>query len=525
MGAFVSADRWKGLAVRLGSVAVIAVMLVLIFRDGLTAMVGGWSQPEYSHGYLIPVVTLFFFWRDRHVLAATQGGGAWSGLVIVVAGLSMFLMGELGTIYTVVQYAFLVTLFGIVLAYVGWTGMRVLWIPMLYLVFMIPLPSFLYNGLSSQLQLISSQLGVAVIRWFDISVFLDGNVIDLGVYKLQVVEACSGLRYLFPLMSFGFLCAYLYQGPYWQKAVFFLLTIPITIFMNAFRIGVIGVLVEYYGIDMAEGFLHNFEGWFIFMACLAILLIMVWLVMRLSGMRGSLFDRFQVESTRPASAAPVGERRVLPRPYMAVLGVIVLAAAGTAVLGERAEAALNRKQLATLPMRIDDWRGRERALERAIVTALKVDDYTIVDYERPADPIAVNFYVAYYDSQRKGEAVHSPQSCIPGDGWRIETFSQRRLDGVSAAGQPLEVNRVVISKGELQQLVYYWFPQRDRFLTNEYWVKWYIFWDALTRNRTDGALVRLVTPVIGSDGFEAADRRLTEFAAAIIPKLPPYFPQ
>jgi EpsI family protein len=99
------------------------------------------------------------------------------------------------------------------------------------------------------------------------------------------------------------------------------------------------------------------------------------------------------------------------------------------------------------------------------------------------------------------------------------------LAGILPAGQPFTVNRAIIGKGEFQQLVYYWFPQRDRFLTNEYWVKWYIFWDALIRNRTDGALVRLVTPIHGLDGLDAADRRLSDFAAILVPHLTPYFPR
>lgn len=524
LGSLDSADSRQSMALRLGSLGVLALLLGLVFQDGLFAMVGAWDSPEYSHGYLLPAVSLFLIWRNRHRLAAAGQKGAWLGALIVFLGLAMFVMGELGTIFTVVQYAFLVTLFGAALAFAGWSGMRFLWVPLLYLVFMIPLPQFLYNGLSSDLQLISSQLGVAVIRLFGISVFLDGNVIDLGTYKLQVVEACSGLRYLFPLMSFGFLVAYLSQGPLWQRLFVFLSTIPITILMNSFRIGVIGVLVENYGIEMGEGFLHSFEGWFIFMACVLILFGEIWLLNWIFGTGGSVFDRFALAAPRPQGGpvAPVG--RSLPRPYLAALAFVLLTAAASSFMGERAEAALERKVFATLPMRIDDWRGRELALDREIVEALKVDDYIMADFKRDSDPLAVNFYVAYYNSQRKGEAVHSPQSCIPGEGWRIESFAERKLDGVVAAGQPLTVNRAIIGKGDFQQLVYYWFPQRDRFLTSEYWVKWYIFWDALTRNRTDGALVRLVTPVIGPDGFDAADRRLSDFAADLIPKLSPHFP-
>ncbi len=105
-------------------------------------------------------------------------------------------------------------------------------------------------------------------------VFLEGNIIDLGVYKLQVAEACSGLRYLFPILSFSYLFAILYRGPVWHKAVLLLSAAPLTVFMNSFRIGVIGVLVNQYGIEQAEGFLHFFEGWVIFIACISVLFLM-----------------------------------------------------------------------------------------------------------------------------------------------------------------------------------------------------------------------------------------------------------
>ena len=122
---------------------------------------------------------------------------------------------------------------------------------------------------------------MAVIRAAGLPVFLEGNVIDLGTYQLQVAEACSGMRYLFPLMSFGFLCAVLFRGRWWQRAILFLSTIPLTILMNSFRIGVIGILVNYYGIEQAEGFLHDFEGWVIFMACVGVLFIIIWIFARM----------------------------------------------------------------------------------------------------------------------------------------------------------------------------------------------------------------------------------------------------
>jgi EpsI family protein len=137
----------------------------------------------------------------------------------------------------------------------------------------------------------------------------------------------------------------------------------------------------------------------------------------------------------------------------------------------------------------------------------------------------VNFYVAYYASQRKGESAHSPRSCIPGGGWEIASLTQRDVDGVSVAGQPLRVNRVLIQKGDSKQVVYYWFQQRGRIITNEYLVKWYLFWDALTRNRTDGALVRLVASVGPGQNEQEADAQLSTFAASVSSPLEKYIPK
>ena len=240
-------------------------------------MITWWERDEYSHGWMIPVVAIYLLWCKRHILAERAEPGSYKGLILLGLSLFTWLLGELSSIYTIIQYAFFIGLFALALLWVGVKGTLAVWAPIFYLVFMIPLPNFLYFNLSQELQLISSAIGVSVIRLFDISVYLEGNVIDLGTYQLQVVEACSGLRYLFPLMSFGFLISYIYRGPFWQKSLIFLSTIPITVLMNSFRIGVIGVTVEYFGIAAAEGFLHDFEGWIIFMTCLAVLILEIWL--------------------------------------------------------------------------------------------------------------------------------------------------------------------------------------------------------------------------------------------------------
>ncbi len=156
-------------------------------------------------------------------------------------------------------------------------------LPVLHLVFMLPLPQFLYWKMTVFLQGVSSEVGVWFVSIAGVPVFLDGNIIDLGVYKLQVAEACSGLRYLFPILSFSYLFSILYRGPLWHKAILLLSAAPIAVLMNSFRIGVIGILVDSYGIEQAEGFLHFFEGWIIFLACIGILFLMAVVLQQLSS--------------------------------------------------------------------------------------------------------------------------------------------------------------------------------------------------------------------------------------------------
>ena len=184
------------------------LLLILVFRAGLDDMLDWWETPEYSHGYFIPCITIYLIWLRRSELTLTSTfKESLSGLLIMAFGMAVFLLGNLAAIRTLEQYAFLIEIAGIFAAALGMQGLRVAWVPLFFLIFMVPFPNFIINNLSSKLQLISSWLGVEFIRACNIMVYLEGNVIDLGVYKLQVVDACSGLRYLFPLSSLAFLCA------------------------------------------------------------------------------------------------------------------------------------------------------------------------------------------------------------------------------------------------------------------------------------------------------------------------------
>ena len=303
----------------------------------------------------------------------------------------------------------------------------------------------------------------------------------------------------------------------------FLSSIPITLVMNSIRVGTIGVMVEHWGISMAEGFLHEFQGWAVFMVCTVLLFGEIALLNRIGREPGSWRQLFGVEFPAPTPKGAVLRRRPVPRSFIAAAAALLAFVVVAFVLPRPAEIIPSRTSFSEFPFRLAGWEGRRSSLEGVYLDALKLDDYLLADYS-DASGRTINLYMAYYDSQRKGEAVHSPRSCLPGGGWQLREFGQRTLPGVRINGRALRVNRTLIDLGDARQLVYYWFQQRGRIVTNEFAVKWYLFWDALTRHRTDGALVRIIIALPPGGNTEAADRALTQFASQIAPLLSRFIP-
>jgi exosortase D (VPLPA-CTERM-specific) len=495
-----------------------------MFSEGISELIKRWGEgEEYSHGYMIPFVTAYLIWQRKGLLKTLEFKPAWFPVGIVALGLVISAIGELSVLYILIHFSLILIILAMAWSLMGWQAFKYVFIPLALLAFAIPLPYFLEATLTAELQLVSSKLGVGFIRLFAIPVFLEGNVIDLGEYQLQVVEACSGLRYLYPLMGVGFIVAYLYQVEFWKRALVFLSTIPITILMNSLRIGVIGVLVEHWGQGMADGFLHYFEGWIIFIACLAILMGEMWLLNRFSRNRVSLAQVFSVSSVPNFDDEQVESKtREISRPFIACVGLVVMAFLLVQTIDTREELVPTREKFASFPLYFNGWSGEQKNLQPIVYNKLALTDYVLNNYSKESAP-PVNFYVAYYESQRKGVSPHSPRVCVPGGGWSITDLERIKLD-IRGRTEPVNVNRVIIQNNQSRQLVYYWFKQRGRDIANEYWMKWYLLTDSFSRNRTDGSLVRLTTPIMPNEKETDAENRLNEFLLTVNPMLDDYVP-
>ncbi len=499
---------------------------VPIFWIGFQSLARAWSTAEYSHGPLIPLISLYLFLRElrRAPPAEATVTDRWPGVIVVALALALALIGNLTRIADIVTYAMIVWVGGVVLTVFGWRRGITHQLPVIHLVFMLPLPQFLYWKLTIFLQGVSSELGVWFVALAGIPVYLEGNVIDLGVYKLQVAEACSGLRYLFPILSFSYLFAILYRGPFWHKVVLLLTAAPLTVLMNSVRIGVIGIIVNSYGTAHVAGFTHFFEGWVIFLICVAILFLLAIVLQRLAPNPLPLADAIDLDFEGFGGILS----RVLSIRFAPALLAAALVTGGVSAAWQFLPAPqvgeLQRDPFTVFPREIDGWRSYTSQLDTEIERVLAADDYLNAFFEKPGEAALVSLFVGYYLKQTDGAGIHSPEVCLPTGGWEVFTLEEVPLDLTEAGYGTFNANRAVIQKGLSKQLVYYWFEGRGKRIANDFEAKLSVLKDSLTMGRTDGALVRYVTAIAPGETEADAEARLMRFMQTSLRPLPRFVP-
>jgi exosortase len=502
-----------------------------VFWDGFRSLVRAWSTPEYSHGWLIPAISLFLFLRELRgappppQLSAMGLAQRWQGLAVVFLGLAVAMAGNLTRINDLVTYGLIIWVGGVVLTVFGWERGRKHQLPVFHLIFMLPLPTFVYFKLIIFLQGVSSEIGVLFVRMMGIPVFLEGNVIDLGVYKLQVAEACAGLQYLFPILSFTYLFAILYRGPMWHKVFLFLLAAPLTVLMNSFRIGMIAILVNSYGIGHAEGFLHAFEGWVIFITCIGILFLVAIALQRLTPNPLPLSRAIDMDTQGMGAIAArgLGIRATLG---IALAALLTMGASAVQMIETSGDPIRpDRDPYSIFPREVGDWtggrpssiRGSSGCWGRPTIWTCTTSTPPWASRSTCSPPITTNRPAA--------RASTRPRSACPPAAGRSRASSAIRWRCPETPFGDFAVNRAIIRKGMEEQLVYYWFEQRGRRITNDFVAKMTVVYDSLMIDRTDGAIVRFITPIDPAEPEGAADARLQDFMRQAIPALPRFIPE
>jgi len=499
-------------------------LLCVVFYDGLARL--GVVGPElHLSSFIVPLASLLLVGWRRKQLRGLVLENSWLGVAIVLVGLVAGAFGELSALYTIVQYGFVVTLWGLLLAFGGWPLVRVIWPALVLLLFWVPLPSFFVSNFIAPLQLMAMELAAALLRTVGASVVVQANVIELAAYRATAADVAAGLQHALAVVGAAFLIASFVRARGWQRSMLILGAVPLLMAVTVLRVTVLGWIAEHGSLAAAEAF-AGVSGSAVVLAVSVLLLAGAGWGLDRWGTRKRREEAKHGKDGPQATKTHVIHNpasRVLPASVYGVACVLVVGAVFTQLLEQRVEYAPERVRFDRFPLHIADWSGQRMRLAQQYLDDLRLDDYIQANF-RNTQGDRVGLYSAYYATQRKGRSVHSPRSCLPGDGWVIRSLSTHRVEGVRIAEQPLYVNRTLIERSGERQLVYYWFQQRGRLLTNEYLVKWYLFWDALTRNRSDGALVRLTTTITEGEDIARGDARLTTFIAAAASELVAHIP-
>ena len=255
-----------------GTFVLIGAALV-IYSPVLYYMALHWKAvDDYSHGFLIVPLALYFAWERRDIIRRTPIESSWLGVIPLSLGAASLAVGRLGVELTSMRYGFVLTLIGLVLLLLGRKMFRVLAFPLLFLFLMVPLPQSLVNVIAFPLQLIAASVAVQTLHLLTIPALLEGNIIHLAHAQLFVAEACSGLRSLMALGTLGVVFAYFFRRNMWERLIIVASTIPIAILVNAFRVALTGLLTHYVGEEAASGWIHQTEGFFTFGVAFLLLL-------------------------------------------------------------------------------------------------------------------------------------------------------------------------------------------------------------------------------------------------------------
>jgi len=255
------------------TIAVVGAALLVAYAPVLKLLVRDWVIDEdVSHGFFVPLVSGYIVWQRRRDLLQIPLRRSTFGLLVMLGAAAQLYVATLGAELFLARTAFVFSLAGIVLFLGGWALLRALVFPLALLLFMIPLPAIVYNQITFPLQLLASRIAEGALWLLGIPVLREGNILELPSQRLSVVEACSGIRSLLSLGFLSLVYGYFFEQRFWLRAFLFLLTIPIAILTNSFRVTVTGLLSET-NPRLAEGFFHLAEGWVIFLAALVLLLL------------------------------------------------------------------------------------------------------------------------------------------------------------------------------------------------------------------------------------------------------------
>ncbi len=511
-----SLPHWQAVALLL----LLAWLYAKILANLFLQWVGPHSDPNFAHGIFVPFFALFVLWQSRKSLQEIPSAPSWAGFPLVVLSMIVLVLGVLGADIFLPRISLLILLAGLIILFQGWVFFRAVFFPWSILILMIPIPALLINRVTFPLQLLAAKVATTLLELVNVPVLREGNMITLAAKQLDVAEACSGIRSLLTLVTLAIIYGYLMESRKWVRVVLVCAAIPIAVLANSFRVFGTGLLVQNGHPEAAEGFYHEFSGLLIFAVAILMLfavhrlLCLIWTPALASPGNATASEK---QPARAMPAAATSFRFGIVAVPMLITAIGMQARPGTEIIP-------TPPPLSSLPSQIDGWTGTDDPIGQETRDILGAGDFLVRDFENAlqAQP-EINLYIAYFPSQRAGDTIHSPDHCLPGAGYI--PVSREVIHLTNAQGAPFPVNRYVVSNLGERSLVLYWFQAHGRAVASEWSAKYHLIADSIRMNRSDGGMVRLMTPIQHGESPAAAQARMMKLGSQFLPLLDQYIPR
>ncbi len=486
----------------------------------LSSIVSTWLEnDDYSYGFFIPVISLYLLWDMRLRLDGMHIRASWAVLPVLLLFVLLSVYGILGSSGNISMPSIPILIASFAAFCFGADLVRRFVLPFAFLVFMVPIPAVFERTLGMYLKAVSSKLGGKIIELFNISVHVSGNIIDLGVTQLQVVDACNGLRYLFPLFALGIIYAYFFERIRWKQIFCVLATLPIAVLTNALRIGITGVLTDRFGPEVAQGFFHDFSGWVLFMAAFFMLFLMG-RVLALFPPKGNKSVDSPLSEAKPGGIPQVDRAGVMKA---LAVSFVILAVVGGLSLSTKALPPIKLKGgIAGFPLSFQGWSGKSSLVDPEIIDKSGAEEAFNARYRNTGGD-EVSLYMGYRSTAflANENYFHSPTVCLPSSGWKTLEESTRLISGIPFWNE-IKVSRMVMSYLDEKAVVYFWFQTKNKASNDKNINRFDLAMHAVRRDNTHALFMRTITTVRPGEQAQDGEKRMAAFIRDMMPVLQRY---
>lgn len=487
-------------------ITLLLTLFSITYMNVMVSLVRTWiDRPSYSHGFLIPFISLYIVYCSRHKLRQlTIRPNLWGGTVLTVIACLMLLVGKVGGIVILQRISILLAIPGILLMNLGNDYLRKLMFPLVYLVFMVPVLDVFFVRLHWPSQILTAKLATGILNYFNITAIRDTQFLHLPNVSIEVARACSGVHYLISILALAIPLAYLTQKHFWQKALLIILGILIVIPINSIRVALIGTYLHNGG-EILHGPNHILHGLFVFQVGFVLLLLFAYILNKLPSRYAQLAsedkDNFITDKF-------LNTRHFNRSWFITVL--ILLSTCAYLLFYEPVPVKIDPLYL-KLPDSIGNWSVEATSSKQKHFSIDEVDTEIMRSYKDPSGR-QLNVYIGYFESQRQDkELVNYRMDWLYEDAQDIE---------IPHFENSINIKKTILGNGEKRSIALYWYNLNGRIVADNIFVKIFTAIDGLTKSQTNGAIIMVSTDLDTDDDIDNILRYEKEFVRELLTALP-----